>query len=341
MMIVMKKGATQQDIDHIVKKLETVGAKAHISKGKYKTIIGAIGDREAIIKLPFEAFPGVETAIPILKPYKLVSREFKEEDSVISIEGLEIGGDNFTVIAGPCSVENEEQIINTAIKVKEYGAALLRGGAFKPRTSPYSFQGLGEEGLKMLALARDETGLPIVTEVLDVRDTELVTEYADVLQIGARNMQNFLLLSEAGKTNKPVLLKRGFSCTIEELLMAAEYIVKEGNSQVILCERGIRTFESATRNTFDISAIPIIKNLSHLPVIGDPSHSSGHKELIKPISLAALAAGAHGVMIEVHPNPEEALCDGPQSLHPDEFMEMMAELESVLKALNKNLVRIK
>ncbi len=193
----------------------------------------------------------------------------------------------------------------------------------------------------MLALARDETGLPIVTEVLDVRDTELVTEYADVLQIGARNMQNFLLLSEAGKTNKPVLLKRGFSCTIEELLMAAEYIVKEGNSQVILCERGIRTFESATRNTFDISAIPIIKNLSHLPVIGDPSHSSGHKELIKPISLAALAAGAHGVMIEVHPNPEEALCDGPQSLHPDEFMEMMAELESVLKALNKNLVRIK
>ncbi len=337
-MIIMKEGATQSDIDHVVEKLESVGAKAHISKGKYKTVIGAIGDRENIIKLPLEAFPGVEKAIPILKPFKLVSREFKSEDSIIEINGIAIGGDNFTVIAGPCSVETEEQVVSTAKAVKKYGAAMLRGGAFKPRTSPYSFQGLGEDGLKILAQARQETGLPIVTEVLDVRDTELVSNYTDILQVGARNMQNFLLLSEVGKVNKPVLLKRGFSNTVEELLMAAEYVVKEGNSQVILCERGIRTFESSTRNTFDISAIPTVLTLSHLPIIGDPSHSSGKKELIKPLTLAALAAGAHGAIVEVHPNPEEALCDGPQSLTPIEFEKMMNEIKPVVKSLNKNLV---
>ncbi|MBI4744491.1 MAG: 3-deoxy-7-phosphoheptulonate synthase [Actinobacteria bacterium] len=337
MMIIMKQNATEEQINHVIEKLESVGATAHISKGKYKTVIGVIGDRESIAQLPLEALPGVEKAVPILKPFKLASRDFKPEDTIIDVRGVKIGGNNFTIMAGPCAVESREQTLTAARAVKKSGAAILRGGAFKPRTSPYSFQGLGEEGLKILAEAREETGLPIVTELMDIRDIELVTRYTDILQIGARNMQNFTLLKELGAINKPVLIKRSFSATIEELLMAAEYIVKEGNKDVILCERGIRTFETATRNTLDISAIPIVKSLSHLPIIVDPSHASGKRELIKPLTLAALAVGAHGAIIEVHPNPEEALCDGSQSLTTNDFDELMSEVKSLLSVLKKTL----
>lgn len=335
MMVVMKQGATQEQIDHIIDKLRSVGAEGHLSRGKYKTVIGAVGDREAIIQLPLAAFPGVEAVLPILKPFKLVSREFRSEDTVVKVGRSRFGGGTFSVVAGPCSIESEEQMMAAARAVKKAGAAALRGGAFKPRTSPYSFQGLGEDGLKLLSEARKETGLPIVTEVLDVRDTQLVAEYADVLQVGARNMQNFLLLTEVGKTGKPVLLKRGFSCTIEELLMAAEYVAKQGNSDIILCERGIRTFETYTRNTLDIAAIPLCKQLSHLPIIVDPSHATGLRELVEPLSLAALGAGADGLMVEVHPNPEEALCDGPQSLLPDDFAHLMSRLEPMVSAMGK------
>lgn len=340
MMVVMKDGATEEQIQHVVEKIKSAGAEAHLSRGTRKTVIGVIGDKEAedaVRALPLEAFPGVEKVVAILKPFKLVSREFRSEDTVIKVGSVEIGGNSFTVIAGPCAVETEEQTLKSARAVKKAGARLLRGGAFKPRTSPYSFQGLGEEGLKILARARDETGLPIVTEVLDVRDTDLVASYADVVQVGARNMQNFLLLTELGRINKPILLKKSFSATIEECLMAAEYIVKSGNSNVIICERGIRTFETYTRNTLDISAIPAIKNLSHLPVIIDPSHATGKSELIGPLSLAALAAGASGIMVEVHPNPEEALCDGPQALTFEIFSKLMDELRSLAPALGKKM----
>jgi len=337
MMVVMKEGATEEQIEHVVEKIKSVGAEAHISKGVRKTVIGIIGDKEAVRAIPLEAFPGVEKVVSILKPFKLVSREFRPEDTVIKVGDVEIGRDNFTVIAGPCAVETEMQTIESARAVKKAGAKLLRGGAFKPRTSPYSFQGLGEEGLKILAKAREETGLPVVTEVLDVRDTDLVAEYADVLQVGARNMQNFLMLTELGRVNKPILLKRSFSATIEECLMAAEYIVKSGNPNVIICERGIRTFETYTRNTLDISAVPAIKSLSHLPVIVDPSHASGKKELIMPLSLAALAAGADGIMVEIHPNPEEALCDGPQALTFDAFSQLMVQLKPLAQALGKKM----
>lgn len=339
MMVVMKEGATDKQIDHVIDKLKSVGAEAHVSRGKYKTVIGAIGDRENIIRLPLAAYPGVEKVIPILKPYKLVSREFRSEDTIIKIGNTIVGEGYFTVAAGPCSVESTEQTIVTAKVVKDAGAGLLRGGAFKPRTSPYSFQGLGEEGLKILAEARKETGLPVVTEVMDVRDVDLIAKYADVLQIGARNMQNFLLLKEVGGVNKPVLLKRGFSNTVEELLMAAEYVVKSGNSEVILCERGIRTFETSTRNTLDISSVPTIKHLSHLPIIVDPSHATGKRELIEPLVLASLAVGADGCLVEVHPNPEEALCDGPQSLTVSDFRRMMKKLEPLVKAFGKQMGR--
>lgn len=337
MMIVMKDGASEEDVRRVVEKLESVGAQAHISKGKYKTVIGAIGDRERFITLPWEAFPGVEKAVPILKPYKLVSREFKSDDSVIKIGSTKIGGGHFAVMAGPCAIETEEQIISTAKLVKKEGASILRGGAFKPRTSPYSFQGLGVQGLKMLALARDETGLPIVTEVMDSRDVQVVSEFADIVQIGARNMQNFLLLKEVGLQKKPVLLKRGFSNTMEELLMAAEYVVSSGNPNVILCERGIRTFESYTRNTLDLSAIPSVQSLSHLPIVVDPSHATGRSELIEPLSLASLAAGADGVLIEVHPKPAEAWCDGPQSLDFNGFAHLMRQFKSLISILGKEL----
>ena len=314
MMVIMYESATEADVAHVVARIEEIGASAHISSGDRVTIIGVIGDREEITQLPLEAMPGVDRVVAVLKPYKLVGREFHPDDTVIDVRGAKIGGDHFAIIAGPCSVETPEQVLEAARAVKAAGGHMMRGGAFKPRTSPYAFQGLGEEGLRMLAAARDDTGLPIVTEVMDPRDLDVVCEFADVLQIGARNTQNFLLLAEVGKADKPVLLKRGPATTIEELLMAAEYIVKEGNRDVILCERGIRTFEPATRNTLDISAVPVIKIASHLPVVVDPSHSAGRLDLVLPLSLAGVAAGADGIIVETHPNPEQALCDGPQSL---------------------------
>ena len=335
MMVIMKNQATEEQVKHVIAKIEEAGARAHLSEGKYKTIIGAIGDTEQIDRDALKGFAGVENVVPISKPYKLVSSEFKSEPTEIKIGGCTVGGNNFTVIAGPCSVETEEQVMATAKVVKESGAQIMRGGAFKPRTSPYSFQGLGPEGLKILQTASAETGLPVVTEVLDPRDVDLVAESVDILQIGARNMQNFTLLTEAGATQKPVLLKKSFSCTIEELFMAAEYIVKTGNEKVILCERGLRTFEPFTRNTLDLSAVPLIKTLSHLPIIVDPSHATGRRELITPLSLASLAAGAHGIMIEVHPSPEEALCDGPQSLTSPQFKDLMSQLKPLAKYLGK------
>ena len=334
-MVVMKKGASEEEIEKVVKKIEEAGCRADVSRGQYKTVIGAIGDRDKVEAIPFEAFAGVEKIVAISTPFKLVSREYQAEDTVIKVGNVLIGGDNFAVIAGPCSVETREQLLGAAQVVKSAGADILRGGAFKPRTSPYSFQGLGEEGLKLLAEVRSVTGLPIATEVMDIRDVNLVAEYADILQIGARNMQNFQLLTEVGKIKKPVLLKRSFGCTVEELLMAAEYVVKEGNKEIILCERGIRTFEPSVRNTLDISAVPIVRMLSHLPIVVDPSHASGKRELVEPLSLASVAAGANGIMVEVHPHPEDALCDGSQSLTGDTFQEMMGKVRSLAKTLGK------
>ena len=337
LMIVMKPGASDEQVQHVIDRLREAGVESHVSRGVFQTVIGAIGDRDAIAALPLEAFPGVDRAIPILKPFKLVSRQFQPEDTVVNINGVQLGGERFTVIAGPCAIESVEQVVSCAKAVKEAGGALLRGGAYKPRTSPYSFQGMGEEGLKILREARRQTGLPVVTEVIDTRDVDVVGEYADVLQVGARNMQNFHLLKELGQVKKPILLKRSFGSTVEELLMAAEYIVRAGNSQVILCERGIRTFETSTRNTVDLSAIPTVKELSHLPIIVDPSHGTGRRELVPPMSLAAAAVGADGVMIEVHPDPEAALCDGPQSLTPEAFSSLMRDLRKVAEAVGRRV----
>jgi 3-deoxy-7-phosphoheptulonate synthase len=338
MMVIMCETATAAEVAHVVARVEEVGASAHLSAGERVTVIGVIGDREEITQLPLEAMPGVDRVVAILRPYKLVSREFQQHDTVIDVRGAKIGGGHFAIIAGPCSVETPEQVLAAARAVKEAGGKMLRGGAFKPRSSPYAFQGLGEDGLKMLAAARDDTGLPIVTEVMDPRDLEVVCEYADVLQVGARNTQNYLLLAELGKAAKPVLLKRGPATTVEELLMAAEYIVKEGNRDVILCERGIRTFETATRNTFDVSAVPVIKIASHLPVVVDPSHSAGRLDLVLPLSLAGVAAGADGVLVETHPNPEHALCDGPQSLPTAVFGEYAGRVLDLARWAGKTTV---
>ena len=336
MIIILRPDATKEEINHVVEKIKKMGLKPWISKGTERSIIGVIGAEDAIRLEPLEVFPGVEKVMPILKPYKLVSRDFKKENSVIDLgEGVKIGGEEIVVMAGPCSVEKEELLVEIAKKVKAAGAKILRGGAFKPRTSPYSFQGLGEEGLKFLKTAKEETGLLIITELMDVRNLELVEKYADIIQIGARNMQNFDLLKLVGKSKKPVLLKRGMSNTIKEFLMSAEYILAEGNFNVMLCERGIRTFEDATRFTLDISAIPIIKNLSHLPCVVDPSHATGKWGLVSPCTKAAVAAGADGLLIEVHPNPEDALSDGAQSLYPEKFAELMGELKSVAGAVNR------
>jgi 3-deoxy-7-phosphoheptulonate synthase len=337
MIIIMKTGATEAQINAVSEKLKKHGFGIHLSKGVERTVIGAIGDKSAIELESIQMLPGVSEIVPIRKPYKLVSREFKQEDTTVNIGGnFKVGTkEKLCVMAGPCSVENRESLIEIAKAVKAAGAHALRGGAFKPRTSPYSFQGLGEEGLKIMAEARKITGLPIVTEAMDTRDVALVAKYADVIQVGARNMQNFVLLKEVGKAGKPVLLKRGLSATIEELLMSAEYILSEGNREVILCERGIRTVETYTRNTLDLSAVPVIKKLSHLPVIVDPSHGTGKWDLIIPMSLAAVAAGADGLMIEVHPRPEEALSDGPQSLKLDTFLELMGKLGAVAKAVGR------
>ncbi|KNZ68348.1 phospho-2-dehydro-3-deoxyheptonate aldolase [Thermincola ferriacetica] len=337
MIVVMKHDATQSQIENVKNRLAGLGFKIHLSEGVERTVIGAIGDKSLLSEIALEAMPGVEKVVPILHPYKLVSREFKPEYSRIKIGDLEIGGRQIHVMAGPCAVESREQIMTTAKAVKEAGATILRGGAFKPRTSPYSFQGLEEEGLKMLAEAREETGLLVVTEVVDPRTVELVCKYADILQIGARNMQNFFLLKEVSTIKKPVILKRGPSATIEEWLMAAEYIMSGGNYDVILCERGIRTFEEHTRNTLDLSAVPVAKNLSHLPVIVDPSHGTGKWMYVQPMARAAIAAGADGLMIEVHPNPAEALSDGPQSLTPENFAQLMNEVRGIAEAMGRTL----
>ncbi|MCR4287552.1 MAG: 3-deoxy-7-phosphoheptulonate synthase [Deltaproteobacteria bacterium] len=337
MIIVFRKDATDKEIEHVAEKIKNAGLAVHVSKGKERTIIGAIGDEGLLAPIPLDALPGVEKVMPILKPYKLVSREFRKEDSVIEAGGVKIGDTGFVVIAGPCSVESRDSLIDTAKLVKAAGARILRGGAFKPRTSPYDFQGLGVEGLKFLADARKETGLPIISELMDPRDTELLCEYVDIVQIGARNMQNFRLLTEVGRQKKPVLLKRGLSATIKELLMSAEYIAAQGNSKIILCERGIRTFETATRNTLDISAVPVLKQETHLPVFIDPSHAVGRWDLVLPIARAAVAVGADGLMIEVHSDPENALCDGAQSLKPKKFAILMEEVRSVAKAVGRTV----
>ncbi len=338
MIIVLRPDATKQQIDHITGRVKKLGLKPWVSKGAQRTIIGVIGEEDALRIQPLEVFPGVEKVIPILTPYKLVSRNFQKEDSRISIGGgLVVGGKRIIVMAGPCSVENGKLLIEIARRVKQAGATVLRGGAFKPRTSPYSFQGLGEKGLKYLARAKKETGLLIVTELMDTRDMALVEKYADIIQIGARNMQNFNLLKMVGRCRKPVLLKRGISSTIKELLMSAEYILSEGNFNVLLCERGIRTFEDYTRFTLDISAIEAIKTLSHLPVIVDPSHATGRWGLVASCAKAAVAAGCDGLLIEVHPNPEEALSDGTQSLLPENFTSLTRDLQKVARAVNREI----
>ena len=337
MIIVMRSAATQTDIDQVVERIIQHGLKPHISRGVERTIIGAIGDERILRNVPFQALPGVEEVLTILKPFKLASRDFKTEPSVVEVNGVAVGGGRLAVIAGPCSVEGREMLLDTAQKIKEAGATLLRGGAFKPRTSPYSFQGLGEEGLRYLAEVREVTGLPVVTELMDPRDAELIMKYADMVQIGARNMQNFRLLKEVGMHHKPVLLKRGMSSTIKELLMSAEYIMSEGNYNIVLCERGIRTFEDYTRNTLDLSAVPSLKQLSHLPVIVDPSHGTGKWDLVGPLALAAIAVGADGIMVEVHPQPEMALSDGPQALIPDRFSTLMEQIRALAPIVGRTL----
>jgi 3-deoxy-7-phosphoheptulonate synthase len=337
MIIVMKQGATRAQIANVTARIEQLDRRVHISQGEERTIIGVIGNGRPLDRERIERMDGVERTMPILRPFKLTSREFHPQDTTITVGGVPIGGKQLVVMAGPCAVESRDQLLETARAVKKAGARVLRGGAFKPRTSPYSFQGLGEEGLWLLATARGETGLPIVTEVMDPQMVPLVTTYADILQIGARNMQNYALLHAVGEAQRPVLLKRGMMSTIEELLMAAEYILSHGNDRVILCERGIRTFEHYTRNTLDISAVPLLKQLSHLPVIVDPSHGTGKWELVEPVSRAAVAAGADGLIIEVHPRPEEALSDGAQSLKPDRFAALMRGLRPVAEAVGRTL----
>jgi len=338
--IVLRPNATEEDLKRLVKKIEGHGLTVNISKGTERTIIGVIGDTSKISEEEEDAIRvmrGIEDVMRILKPYKLASREFKAADTIIKVRGKAIGGKKIQVIAGPCAVENKEMLMNIAEKIKDAGASFLRGGAFKPRTSPYSFQGLGEEGLKYLSEAREKTGLPVVSELMDPREIEIILKYSDIVQIGARNMQNFKLLLEVGTCNKPVLLKRGLSATIKEWLMAAEYIMSKGNQSVILCERGIRTFETATRNTLDLSAVPILKQLTHLPVIVDPSHGVGKWDIVAPMAKAAIAAGADGLMIEVHTNPEEAMSDGEQSLKPSAFKKLMEELKPIAVAVGREI----
>ncbi|MFH1939036.1 MAG: 3-deoxy-7-phosphoheptulonate synthase [bacterium] len=337
MIIVMNSKTDDADVEKVIHKLYEMGHKVHISRGERRIILGVIGDVENLASVPFYAFNGVEEIIRIVKPYKLASREFKDFDTIIKVKDVIIGGKEVIVMAGPCVIENEKQIFETARYVKASGAKILRGGAFKPRTSPYSFQGLGEEGLKLLAQAGEETGLAVVTEVMSVNQIELVGKYTDIFQVGARNMQNFVLLKELGKTKKPILLKRGLSATIEELLLSAEYILSQGNYEVILCERGIRTFENYTRNTLDLSAVPVLKRLSHLPIIVDPSHATGRWRLVSPMAKAAIAVGADGLLIEVHPDPRSSLSDGAQTLRLDTFTQLMKELSPIAQAVGREL----
>jgi len=339
LIIIMKPDASREQIDQVSAKLKKHGFGVHLSEGAERTVIGAIGDKSAIQLEALQMMPGVSEIVPIRKPYKLVSREFQKADTIVELAGgVKIGaGRKLVVMAGPCSVEGEKEFLEVAEAVQRAGASVLRGGAFKPRTSPYAFQGLGEQGLKFMAAAREKTGLPFVTEVMDTRDVELVARYADMLQIGARNMANFNLLKEVGKTKKPILLKRGPGSTIQEWLMSAEYVLSEGNTQVVLCERGIRTFETATRNTLDLNAIPVVKKLTHLPIIVDPSHGTGEWDLVPAMARAGIAAGADGLMIEVHPRPDEAMSDGAQSLKPETFAKLMAELKLVAKAVERDI----
>jgi 3-deoxy-7-phosphoheptulonate synthase len=343
MIIITKPHVTDAEIDHIRERIESVGMRTHLSRGEVRTIIGCIGDESLLAEVPLRSLPGVESVTPVVKPYKLASREFAVDRTVVRVGGRDaeasFGGETITVIAGPCSVESHEMLLETATRVGAAGARMLRGGAFKPRTSPYAFQGLGAEALELLVDVRAETGMPVVTEVMDTRQVDLVAEHADMLQVGARNMQNFPLLAELGRVRRPVLLKRGLSATIKELLMAAEYIMANGNHDVVLCERGIRTYETATRNTLDVAAIPVLKRETHLPIIVDPSHAGGDASLVAPLAFAAIAAGADGLIVEVHPNPECALSDGDQSLPPDAFETMMHQIGAFAAAAGRSIGR--
>ncbi len=338
MIIVLKKTVTPQELEHICQKVRELGLTPNVSRGVERTVIGVIGDEEKLHVQPLEVFPGVESVMSILKPYKLASRDYKAENTEFDMgNGVKVGGKKIVVMAGPCAVENYDMLLGIAKAVKRSGATFLRGGAFKPRTSPYSFQGLGEEGLKYLRQVADEVGLLVVTEVMDTRQVELVAQYADMLQIGARNMQNFDLLKECGMTKKPVLLKRGLSATVKDLLMSAEYLLSKGNFKVMLCERGIRTFETSTRNTLDLNAIPVLKKETHLPVLVDPSHGTGYRDFVPPMAMAGVAAGCDGLMVEVHQNPEEAKSDGEQSVMPEQFDEMMKKVRLIAHAVGRDI----
>lgn len=337
MIIVMKVGSSDGEITEVIKRIEAAGLRTHLSQGVERTIIGVLGQTFPELRDRLETLPGVDELIPVSKPYKLCSREFHPQDTTVKVDGVTIGGKEIVVMAGPCAVESEQQLLETAKAVKAAGATILRGGAFKPSTSPYSFRGLGKRGLELLAQVKREVGLPIITEVMSLDEVELAASYADIFQIGARNMQNFDLLEEVGKTGKPVMLKRGLAATVQEWLLAAEYILAQGNQQLMLCERGIRTFETYTRNTMDISAIPIIEKVSHLPIIADPSHGTGKWYLVAPMALAAVAAGADGILVEVHPNPDLALKDGAQSLTFDSFRQLMSQLSPVAAAVGRCL----
>ena len=335
MIIVLKPHPTPETIQHVLERIEELGLTPHLSQGVSRTIIGVIGDEEKLQVEPLQAIPGVETVVPILKPYKLASRDFHDAESVFDIKGIKVGGGHLMMIAGPCAIEGEAVLNEIAGKVREAGANVLRGGAFKPRTSPYSFQGLGEDGLKMLKAAGERFGMPVVTEVMDPRQVPLIEKYTDMFQIGARNMQNFDLLKEVGQTQKPVLLKRGMSATVKDLLMSAEYVLSEGNPNMVLCERGVRSFEDSTRNMLDMSAVPNVKGVSHLPIIVDPSHATGRRDLIPAMACAAVAAGADGVHIEVHSCPEKALSDGPQALLPKQYAALTEDLRRLAVVMGK------
>ena len=337
MIIVLKPHAAPDVVEHVLERIAALGLTPHLSQGVSRTIIGVIGDEDKLQVQPLQAIPGVEKVVPILKPFKLASREFHAEDSVFEVKGVKVGGGHLAVIAGPCAIESESLLFEVAARVRQAGANILRGGAFKPRTSPYSFQGMGQEGLRLLQAAGEQFGMPVVTEVMDPRQVEIVERYADILQIGARNMQNFDLLKECGRTRMPVLLKRGLSATVKDLLMSAEYVLSEGNRQVILCERGIRTFEDSTRNTLDLSVVPNIQGQSHLPIIVDPSHATGRPDLIPAMARAAIAAGADGIHVEVHSCPEKALSDGPQALVPDQFDRLMEDIRPLAELLGRSI----
>ena len=339
MIVVMKQGATEAQIDHVIERIEQLGLCPHVSRGQFRTIIGAIGDKQPAHQQILEALAGVERVVPIMKPFKLASREFHAENSVVEVAGVRFGGPEISIIAGPCAVENADMMERIGRAVAEAGAVMLRGGAFKPRTSPYDFQGLGEDGLKLLREAGDRLGLPVVSEVLAAADVELVGRYVDMFQVGARNMQNFQLLKEIGQAGKPVLLKRGFAATVREYLMSAEYVLSRGNHNVVLCERGIKSFETEVRFTLDVSAVPVIKEYSHLPVLVDPSHAAGRRQLVPALALAGIAAGADGIIVEVHDRPEEALCDGPQALLPEDFRQLVDRIGRLAAALGRGLSR--